>query len=481
MLKLAVLLASSAFAGTAADVWTKAGPSLAAILTRQNVQGQPDVNGSGFIVENSADRVLILTNFHVVQVRDMDLERQFKTQRRVKVEFMAHDLDVFEAVIEGVDPLADLALLKVDPGQHGESQRRRLARLPALALGDSDELTFGDPLLVVGHPLGNRNTPTFAQYTGAGAFVEDKVVMLRFNGDVSPGNSGGPLLNLKGEAVGINTSMLPPPAQVGFAVPSNLIAFLLPQLRDRLGKPHERVQYGALGAALAPLDGEMMRILGLGTRKGAIVSRVDRDGAGYFDGAGLRRGDVVVGVEGRDFEGLRSIEAATLFSRWDRKAGEKDPASALRLEIVPAHRIFQDRGADPDSTWRIAVLPDRKGLKEILSPPPPRTRARDPRFLDKRATILRLMLRQSFDGVWIERDLNEGDAAERRLRSERFIRELIYRSAGGVLVRKEVAQIKDIEDALARDTPAKVLLVLSPDLKFGPSSPAEYYLVAAPR
>ena len=456
-----------------AAAWDHAARSLAAVLLNVDAAGQPEVNGTAFIVENGPDGLFLLTNFHVISGGSGPVEL-FRKEKRVKIEFTRTDIAIQEGVVVGADPLADVALIKIDAAKTSDVQRSRLASLTALPLGDSGALVIGEELLALGHPLGNRNTPTFVRYAGLGPFTGDKIPMIRFIGSVSPGNSGGPLIRMNGEVVGINTSMLPTPAQVAFAIPSSIIrGLILPQLRRFDGKPHERMRYGSLGVELQNLSGDIMEVLGLPSRQGGIVTRVDPGAGGYFDGAGLRRGDVVLGVDGVR-EGTRGIDASTLFSPWNLQ-DPKSPSNAVRYDLIPEQLIAQDRASDPGATWRMALIPERKNLPSLSASEKPGT-AKPPRFTDSRRSLLRMDVRQALEGVWVERDLNDVDAKTRAEHSDKFIRELYYRGSTGKLVRKTVMAMADIDQALA-DKPSKIIVVLSPDLRFTRHSRSRYFVV----
>ncbi|MEK7389792.1 MAG: trypsin-like peptidase domain-containing protein [Elusimicrobiota bacterium] len=452
--------------------------SLASVVKMSNdAADQPIVRGTAFIVENGADGLFLLTNLHVVDDNVKDPDDLFRQPLRVKIEFTKADLANREGIVVGADSFADLALIKIDDSNASEVQRRRLASLTALPLGDSDSLVVGEELMTFGHPGGYRDTPTFVRYTGQGIFTEKNVPLIRFDGSVSPGNSGGLLMRMNGEVIGINTSMLPAPAQVAFAVPSGLVrTLILPQLRRFAGRPHERMRYGDLGIKIQNLTSDIMEVLDLPSRKGAIVTGVEPGAAGDFDGSGLKRGDVVLGVDG-ERGSKHAIEAKTLYSPWDLQ-NPKSPSNSLRVDIVPEHVINQGRASGDDAVWPITVIPDRKSRSAILSGPPPRN-DKTPRFTGSRRTLLRMSLSQAMEGVWIDLDLNDVDPNARNSHRESFIRELYYRDANDRLVHVFVTAIDDIEKAL-KDKPSKVIVVISPDLRYGPASPSRYVVVTKP-
>jgi serine protease Do len=235
--------------------------------------------GSGFIIN---DEGYILTNNHVV-----------KGATDIKVRLS--DGREFEAKTVGRDPATDVALIKLQ-GLKG--------RLPTVALGDSDVLEQGDYVLAIGSPFGFRESATFGivsakdrQLTG-GPFDD----FLQTDAAINQGNSGGPLFNLKGEVVGINTAIVSPQigSGIGFAVPINLAKQLIPQLLA--GK----VRRGYLGVSVSEVTPDLAQGFGLAPdTKGAVVQNVaPRSPASR---AGLQPGDVVVGVNGKSVGGAAAL------------------------------------------------------------------------------------------------------------------------------------------------------------------------------
>jgi serine protease Do len=243
--------------------------------------------GSGVIV--SADGI-ILTNNHVVDGAE-----------KVKVELQ--DKRTFTAKVVGTDALSDLAVLKVeDKG------------LPALPFGSSDALRVGDIVLAFGNPLGLGQTVTMgivsakgrATGAGEGAFED----FLQTDAPINQGNSGGALVNVKGELVGINSQIVSPSGGnigIGFAIPSRMAETVMGQL-EHGGKVHR----GQLGVTIQSVTPEIARSVGLEKIEGALVSDVGKGSPA--SNAGIQRGDVIVSVNGETFtdsNALRNHIAAT--------------------------------------------------------------------------------------------------------------------------------------------------------------------------
>ncbi|WP_242356793.1 MULTISPECIES: Do family serine endopeptidase [Anaeromyxobacter] len=231
--------------------------------------------GSGFLISPEG---FILTNNHVVQDATDILVR-------------LTDGGEFKAETVGRDPATDVALIKlVNPPKN----------LPTVVLGDSDAIRQGDFVLALGSPFGLRNTATLgiisAKHRGrevnpTGTYDD----FLQTDAAINSGNSGGPLFNLKGEVVGINTAIVSPQlgSGVGFAVPINLAKSILPQLREK-GK----VTRGYAGVSITDLSRDLAQGFGLPPdQKGALVQAVVPRGPAAK--AGVQPGDVIVAVNGK--------------------------------------------------------------------------------------------------------------------------------------------------------------------------------------
>jgi Do/DeqQ family serine protease len=228
--------------------------------------------GSGVVV--TADGY-ILTNNHVVAGAE-----------RVTVEFV--DGRSLSAKVVGSDPPSDLAVLKVDG-----------TGFKTVPLADSTATRVGDVVLAVGHPLGLGQTVTMGiisakgRSTGAsrGGFED----FLQTDAPINRGNSGGALVNLRGELVGINSQILSPTGGnigIGFAIPSSMAHDVMTQLVE-----HGTVRRGLLGVFVQGIDADLARSLGMKEARGALVNQVAEDGAG--ERAGLRQGDVILSIDGK--------------------------------------------------------------------------------------------------------------------------------------------------------------------------------------
>jgi serine protease Do len=224
--------------------------------------------GTGFIIDPSG---YILTNHHVIA-----------DSSRISVRLT--DGRTLRARRIGSDPDTDIALIKV------ESPRP----LPHAALGDSDELRVGEWVLAIGNPLAYEHTVTVGvvSYIGRKLFDSALDQYIQTDAAINFGNSGGPLINGRGEVIGINAAISSRAANIGFAVPINQATAILPQLRE-----HGEVSRGFIGVRLKKVDPDLQRSLSLRTSSGALVQDVEPGTPGYR--AGVRPYDVIVAVDGR--------------------------------------------------------------------------------------------------------------------------------------------------------------------------------------
>jgi len=232
--------------------------------------------GSGFVISQDG---LIVTNNHVVEgAKDVTVTLATKEE--------------YPAKVIGRDSKTDIALVKIQPK----------GRLPVAALGDSDRLRVGDWVMAIGNPFGLNNTVTAGivsakgRVIGAGPYDD----FIQTDASINPGNSGGPLFNLQGEVVGINTAIIPNGQGIGFAVPVNLAKSLLPQLEAK-----GEVTRGYLGVNIQAITPELAKSLYLEEAKGALVADVTKGAPA--DAAGLTRGDVITGYDGKEITEMHTL------------------------------------------------------------------------------------------------------------------------------------------------------------------------------
>ena len=264
----------------------------------QPVERETGSLGSGVIVD--ADEGYVLTNYHVVANAD-------------EITINLIDGREFEAELIGTDELSDLAVLKVD----GDD-------LVALPFGDSDVLEVGDYALAVGNPFGLGHTVTSGIVSAKGRALinsQNYEDFIQTDAAINRGNSGGALVNLQGELIGINTAIVGPSGGnvgIGFAIPSLMARNVMGQIID-----FGQVSRGLLGVTGQPLSPEIADQLGLDTAQGAVVTRVLPESGAQE--AGLQELDVIVEADGRkvsNFNDLRNI------------IGLKRPGDEVNLTLI---------------------------------------------------------------------------------------------------------------------------------------------------
>jgi len=221
--------------------------------------------GSGFIIDRNGT---ILTNYHVVDGAQ-------------KISVTLSDGKSYDAKVIGKDQKTDIAVIKIDAGQD----------LPAVTLGDSDRLDVGEWVMAIGNPFGLDHTVTSGivsakgRQIGAGPYDN----FIQTDASINPGNSGGPLINLRGEVVGITTAIYSQSGGnigIGFAIPTNSIKEVLPQLKDK-----GRVVRGYLGTTVQKITPEIADSLGVKQQRGALVADVVRGSPA--ERAGIKTGDII--------------------------------------------------------------------------------------------------------------------------------------------------------------------------------------------
>ena len=236
--------------------------------------------GSGFIISSDG---FIVTNNHVVEGADV-IRVNIGTKASKKE-------DAYTAEVVGTDPETDLALLKIKAND-----------LPYLKFGNSDVLDVGEWVVAIGSPLGLDHTVTAGIVSAKGRNIQSGSYddFLQTDASINRGNSGGPLLNMAGEVVGINTAIAQRAQGIGFAIPSTLAQRIIDDLRD-----HKKVSRGWLGVTIQNVDETTARALELPEARGALVNSV-LDGQPAAE-AGIKGGDVIMAVNGKAIEDTEAL------------------------------------------------------------------------------------------------------------------------------------------------------------------------------
>lgn len=269
--------------------------------------------GSGFILSTDG---YILTNNHVVRKAE-------------EIEVILQSGDRYSAGIVGKDPKTDLALLKIEAEKP----------LPAVRMGDSSVLEIGDRVLAIGNPFGLGHTVTagIVSAKGRALGIGQYDNFIQTDAAINPGNSGGPLFNFEGEVVGVNTAVIARGQGLGFAIPINMASMVVEQL-----KTHGRVVRAWLGVMIQDVTPEISEALGIDRREGGLISEV-KEGSPAAE-AGVRRGDVVVSVNGE-----KIADAAALA----RKLALLEPG-------VPTEFVVLRDGGEKTYSIRLVEHPDNQ-------------------------------------------------------------------------------------------------------------------------
>jgi len=278
--------------------------------------------GSGFVIDKGG---YIVTNYHVIE-----------NAQEVEVNFSGDDR--VPATVVGSDPSTDLAVLKID------AQARALTPLP---LGNSDAVHVGDAVVAIGNPFGLERTVTAGivsalqrQITAPNGYTIDKVIQM--DAAINHGNSGGPLLNARGEVIGVNSQIESETGGnvgIGFAVPVNTVKEVVSQIKE-----NGKVEHAYLGVQMLAIDDGLAEALRLPVKEGVLIADVV-DGS-PADDAGLKGGDQQVIVEGTSYVLGGDIvtqadgQAVTSPDDLRRLIMEKDPGETMTLSI---HRGDSER------------------------------------------------------------------------------------------------------------------------------------------
>lgn len=237
--------------------------------------------GSGFIIDKAG---LVVTNNHVIEGAD-------------EVTVILQDNTTLKAEVVGKDERTDLAVLRV----HSDKP------LPAaVSFGDSDKERVGDWVLAIGNPFGLGGSVTAGIVSARGRDIRQGPYddFIQTDAAINRGNSGGPLFNMNGEVIGINTAIYSPSGGgsvgIGFAIPANMARTVVAQLRD-----FGHARRGWLGVRIQQITPDIAESLGLHNNEGALVAGVNSNGPA--DKANLRNGDVILKFNGQDVKEVRNL------------------------------------------------------------------------------------------------------------------------------------------------------------------------------
>ncbi|WP_410000522.1 DegQ family serine endoprotease [Mesorhizobium sp. SP-1A] len=237
--------------------------------------------GSGFVVD--ATEGYVVTNNHVIADSD-DIEVNFS------------DGTTLKAKLVGTDTKTDIAVLKVDPKGH---------KLTAVKFGDSNKMRIGDWVMAIGNPFGLGGSVTLGIVSARNRDINSGPYddFIQTDAAINRGNSGGPLFNMNGEVIGINTAIISPSGGsigIGFAIPSQLAAGVVDQLRQ-----YGETRRGWLGVRIQPVTAEIAESLGMAAPKGALIAGIIKGGP--VDNGSIQPGDVVTKFDGKDIRDMHDL------------------------------------------------------------------------------------------------------------------------------------------------------------------------------
>ena len=276
--------------------------------------------GSGFIVDEDG---YVVTNHHVID-------------RAEKIQVILNDGERYDAELVGSDAKTDLAVLKIDAAEP----------LPFARFGDSDSTRIGDWVVAIGNPFGLGGTATTGIVSARGRDIQSGPFddFLQIDAPINQGNSGGPLFDLSGRVIGVNTAIYSPNGGnvgIGFAIPAKQATPIIEQL-----KKSGRVERAWLGVQIQAVTEEIAEGLGLDESQGALVASVVAGSPA--EKAGLRAGDVILGFNGEDIEHIKDLT---------RKVAEASPEEKSTIDVWRSgdrETLDVDLGRSPEETAVVA-------------------------------------------------------------------------------------------------------------------------------
>ncbi|GAB1582433.1 Do family serine endopeptidase [Phyllobacterium phragmitis] len=237
--------------------------------------------GSGFVID--AEQGIVVTNNHVIADAD-EIEVNFNDGTKLK------------ATVLGKDTKTDLAVLKIDPAKH---------KLTAVKFGDSGKARIGDWVMAIGNPFGLGGTVTLGIISARNRNINSGPYdsFIQTDAAINRGNSGGPLFNMDGEVIGINTAIISPSGGsigIGFAIPTEMAVSVIDQL-----KQFGETRRGWLGVRIQPVTEDVAESLGMNTTKGALVAGLVE--GGNVENKEIQPGDVIIRFDGKPVDSARDL------------------------------------------------------------------------------------------------------------------------------------------------------------------------------
>jgi serine protease Do len=374
--------------------------------------------GSGFIIDTSG---VVVTNNHVIADAD-------------EINVILNDGTKIKAELVGVDKKTDLAVLKFKPPKP----------LTAVKFGDSDKLRLGDWVVAIGNPFSLGGTVTAGIVSAKNRDISSGPYesYIQTDAAINRGNSGGPLFNLEGEVIGVNTLIISPSGGsigIGFAVPSKTVAGVVDQLRQ-----FGELRRGWLGVRIQSVTDEIAESLNIKPPRGALVAGVDDKGPAKP--AGIEPGDVVVKFDGKDVKDPKDLSRVVA----DTAVGKEVDVIIIRKGAEQTKKVTLGRLQDPDKV-QAAVKTDEPAPDKLVTQ---KALGLDLAALSKDLRT-RYKIKDSVKGVVVTNVDANSDAAEKRLSAGDVIVEVAQEAvSSGADIQKRVDQLK-------KDGKKSVLLLVS--------------------
>jgi len=374
--------------------------------------------GSGFIVDTSG---IVVTNNHVIADAD-------------EINVIMNDGTKIKAELVGVDKKTDLAVLKFKP----------VKPLVAVKFGDSDKLRLGEWVIAIGNPFSLGGTVTAGIVSARNRDINSGPYdsYIQTDAAINRGNSGGPLFNLDGEVIGVNTLIISPSGGsigIGFAVPSKTVVGVVDQLRQ-----FGELRRGWLGVRIQQVTDEIAESLNIKPPRGALIAGVEDKGPAKP--AGIEPGDVVVKFDGKDIKEPKDLSRVVA----DTAVGKEVDVVIIRKGAEETRKVTLGRLDDGDKAVQASAKPPEPAEKPVTQ----KALGLDLATLSKDLRT-RYKVKDSVKGVIITSVDGTSDAAEKRLSAGEVIVEVAQEAVSNA------ADVKKRVDQLKKDGKKSVLLLVA--------------------
>jgi serine protease Do len=376
--------------------------------------------GSGFIIDTSG---IVVTNNHVIADAD-------------EINVILNDGTKIRADVMGRDKKTDLAVLKFKPEK---------PLTVAVKFGDSDKLRLGEWVIAIGNPFSLGGTVTAGIVSARNRDINSGPYdnYIQTDAAINRGNSGGPLFNLDGEVIGVNTAIISPTGGsigIGFAVPSKTVAGVVDQLRQ-----YGETRRGWLGVRIQQVTDEIAESLNIKPPRGALIAGIDDKGPAKP--AGIEPGDVIVKFDGKDIHEMKDLPRAVA----DTAVGKAVDVVVIRKGKEETKQVTLGRLQDDEKPVQVAA---KSSTPEADKTPTQKALGLDLATLSKDLRA-KFKIKDSVKGVVITNVDGTSDAAEKRLGAGDVIVEVAQEAVtSGADVKKRIDQLK-------KDGKKSVLLLVS--------------------